>query len=121
MKFNTLVPMLYTNDIEGTIAFYTTHLGFVCGDKNEDWNWAAIHRDGVEFMLAKPNAQTPFEKSVFSGSFYIYVDDADSLWEQLKDKVKICYAIESFEWNMREFAIYDNNGYVLQFGQDLLV
>ena len=26
--------------------------------------------------------------------------------------------IETFEWGMREFAIYDNNGYVLQFGQE---
>jgi hypothetical protein len=26
------------------------------------------------------------------------------------------YTIENFEYGMREFAIYDNNGYMLQFG-----
>jgi len=31
-------------------------------------------------------------------------------------KANICYEIETFEWGMREFAIYDNNGYILQFG-----
>jgi len=31
--------------------------------------------------------------------------------------VRICYPIETFEYGMREFAIYDNNGYLLQFGE----
>ncbi len=37
----------------------------------------------------------------------------------LKGKSKICYSIENFEYGMREFAIYDNNDYVLQFGQEI--
>ncbi|MFN5228579.1 MAG: hypothetical protein ACK5Q3_18600 [Planctomycetota bacterium] len=28
-------------------------------------------------------------------------------------------ALEDFDYGMREFAIYDNNGYLLQFGQSL--
>lgn len=27
------------------------------------------------------------------------------------------YPIENFNYGMREFVIYDNNGYVLQFGE----
>ena len=38
---------------------------------------------------------------------------------KVKEKVKVVYPIENFEWEMREFAIYDNNGYMLQFGQDI--
>jgi hypothetical protein len=38
---------------------------------------------------------------------------------ELKDKAKICYEPETFEWGMREFGIYDNNGYLLQFGQEM--
>ncbi len=41
------------------------------------------------------------------------------MWQQLKDSAKICYPIENFEYGMREFAIYDNNGYLLQFGQEI--
>jgi len=37
---------------------------------------------------------------------------------RLKDKVRVCYPLENFEYGMREFAIYDNNGYLLQFGQE---
>lgn len=43
----------------------------------------------------------------------------NTLWEQLNNKTKICYEIENFEWEMREFAMYDNNGYILQFGQNI--
>jgi len=41
------------------------------------------------------------------------------LWEDLKTKAKICYGIETFEWRMREFAICENNGYILQFGEPI--
>ena len=39
-------------------------------------------------------------------------------WELLKDKAEVVYPIEDFEYGMREFAIKDCNGYMLQFGQD---
>jgi hypothetical protein len=42
------------------------------------------------------------------------------MWLKLKDKADICYSIETFPWGMREFAVYDNNGYILQFGQDVI-
>lgn len=29
------------------------------------------------------------------------------------------YPVEDFGYGMREFAIYDNNGYLLQFGQEI--
>jgi hypothetical protein len=41
----------------------------------------------------------------------------DGLWQRLKDRARVCYPIENFEYGMRELAIYDNNGYLLQFGQ----
>lgn len=70
-------------------------------------------------MFAFPNEHEPFEKPIFTGSLYVNVDDVDTLWEKLKDKTKICYPVENFEYGMREFAIYDNNGYLIQFGQEI--
>lgn len=119
MKPVQLTPILWTNQLEETIVFYTEILGFTCGEKNEDWGWASLHIGNVELMLAKPNQHTPFDKPIFTGSFYFRVENVDELYEQLKDKVKLVYPIENFEWQMREFAIYDNNGYMLQFGEDI--
>ncbi len=111
--------MIWTRDLKETIKFYTEVLGFTCGANSDDWGWAAFHRDDVEIMAALPNEHTPFEKPLFTGSFYIYTDNVDHLWEELRDKVRVCYPIENFYYGMREFGIYDNNGYLLQFGQDL--
>lgn len=111
--------MIYTDQLEETIRFYTDMLGFTLAGKNEDWGWASLYKDQVSIMLAKPHQHEEFEKPVFTGSFYFNTDEVDVLWQSLKDKVKVCYPIENFEWEMREFAIYDNNGYLLQFGQDI--
>ena len=56
---------------------------------------------------------------MFSGSFYFTLENVNELWEELKNKCTIAYPIENFEWETREFAIFDNNGYMLQFGQDI--
>lgn len=119
MKFTHLIPMLYTEDLKGTVEFYTNVLGFACGAFSEDWGWASLSRDHVRLMLARPNEHMPFERAAFTGSFYFKVDEVEALWQQLKDRVTICYPLEDFEYGMREFAVYDNNGYLLQFGQEL--
>ncbi|MFM7018179.1 VOC family protein [Flavobacterium sp.] len=120
MKFQPIVPMIWTKELNETVDFYCNVLGFICGNYNENWGWAAIHKDDCEIMIAKPNVHTPFDRPYFSGTFYIKTDDVDALWNQIKDSVKIAYEIEDFDWDMREFAIYDNNNYMIQFGQDII-
>jgi len=110
MKFQPIIPMIYSNELQETIDFYVNNLGFVCGNYSEEWGWEALHKDSAELMIAKPNEHTSFDKPAFTGTFYIKTDSVDELWEKLKDKVKIVYPLESFEWGMREFAIQDNNG-----------
>lgn len=119
MKFTSLTPMLWTEQLPETIDFYTGVLKFTCDDWNHAWGWASLHKDGVELMLARPNEHTPFERPVFTGTFYIRVENVDELWEAVKDKARIVYDIATFEWGMREFAVYDNNGYMLQFGEEI--
>ncbi|MDR6920068.1 MULTISPECIES: VOC family protein [Chryseobacterium] len=116
-KFTAVRPILWTENMDETINFYTLILGFTLQGRNDDWNWASLRKDEVQIMLSQPNEHEKSEKIGFTGSFYFNVDDVNELWEDLKTKAKICYEIETFEWEMREFGIYDNNGYILQFGQ----
>jgi len=118
MRLTDLRPVLWTEDLSSTIDFYLEVLGFECSDRNDDWGWASLQKDDVALMIAKPNEHTPYEKIGFTGSFYFNTDNVDALWEKLKDKAKVCYGIEDFFYGMREFAVYDNNGYLLQFGQE---
>ena len=119
MKLKEIRPILYTDQIRETVEFYTTNLGFSCAITNEEVGWAVLKRDHIEFSISLPNAHIGFSEPSFTGSFYVITEGVDQLWNDLKDKVKICYPLESFEHGMREFAIFDNNGYVLQFGQEV--
>jgi uncharacterized glyoxalase superfamily protein PhnB len=116
VSFQSLRPMLRTKDLHATVKFWTDCLGFSCKGLSEEEGWASLCRDRVSVMIATPNAHVPFETPAFTGSFYFDVDDVTALWADLKDRVKIAYPMEDFGYGMREFAIYDNNGYMLKFG-----
>ena len=119
MGLQGLTPMLRTSGLRETVEFYERVLGFRCEALREDWGWASLRRDAVEIMVALPNAHESFERPAFTGSLYIRTDDVDSLWLQVKDSARVCYPLEDFAYGMREFAIYDNNGYLLQFGREV--
>ena len=95
-------------------------LGFTCDRRRDKWGWASLHRDGAELMLATPNSHDEATSAAFTGSLYFRTDGVDALWNAWKEAARICYPPENFDYGMREFAIYDNNGYLLQFGQPLL-
>lgn len=117
MKLENVRPVLAVKDIDETISFYRKILGFECENRLE--GWAALRKDDVEIMITLPNAHEPFEKCVLTGSIYFNTADVDELWNSVKDKANIVYPIENFYYGMREFAIRDNNGYILQFGQEI--
>jgi uncharacterized glyoxalase superfamily protein PhnB len=116
MKLQELTPMLQTTDLKGSIEFYTTVLGFECEGSSDEW--ASVRCDNVAIMFALPGEHEPFNGPLFTGSLSINPDDVDALWERVKDKARVCYPIDDFDYGMREFAIYDNNGYLLQFGHE---
>ena len=111
--------MLWTEDLKGSVDFYEEILGFTVNVFNEEWGFASVSKNDVSLMLSRPNEHIPYDKIGFTGSLYFTTDSVDALWEELKDKARIAYGIEDFFYGMREFAIYDNNGYLLQFGQEI--
>lgn len=117
MKLAALTPILWTEHLTQTIAFYCHNLGFHCAAQTEVW--ASLERDGIELMFSLPNQHEPYDGPRFSGSFYFRCDDVDTWWDSLKEKAPVVYPIEDFDYGMREFAIRDDNGYILQFGRPL--
>lgn len=120
LKVNKITPVIYTIDIQETIEFYVNLLGFNCEGFDIEIGWARVELDNADLMISLPNSQLQFQKPVFTGSFYFNMGNVDLFWERIKDNVKICYPIENFEYGMREFGIYDNNGYLLQFGEEII-
>ena len=117
MSFRRLTPMLRTPDLPGTLAFYRDVLGFDVAAGAPEHGWLALRRDGAELMLSTPNDHEGDGAPAFTGSLYIEVADVDALWDAVRDHARICYTPETFAYGMREFAVYDNNGFLLQFGQ----
>ena len=119
MKLQYLRPILWVDDVKRTIEYYVGVLGFKFGDYIEELNWGFVLRDEVQFMFSKPPQSVKYNSSQFTGSLYLNTDDVDSWWAYLKDKVEIVYPIDDFAYLMREFAIKDCNGYILQFGKNI--
>lgn len=119
MKLKRLTPILYTADLPASLDFYTRLLGFTVIGQDMDWGYARVALDEVDIMLSLPNALLKFEKPCFTGSLYIETDGVDAWWEKLRGQCEVCYPPENFEYGMREFAVYDNNRYIVQFGEEI--
>ena len=128
MKLRHLSPILWTKDLQTTVSFYETVLGF--RKQSQFPNFVSLTRDNVEIMFVLPvdepeDCKDPGDKKEFfprpqlTGSIYITTEKVDELWEFVKDKATIKSAIEGREYLMRDFSILDNNGYELVFGEDI--
>ncbi|MCB0664989.1 MAG: VOC family protein [Saprospiraceae bacterium] len=119
MKLSSLTPMLYTLEMQETIAFYSEILGFQCATYQEEWGWVSLHCDNIRIMFSLPNDHLPFTRPTFTGSFYFNTASVEEFYARIKNKVNLCYPMEDFDYGMREFAFWDNNGYLLQFGKEI--
>jgi catechol 2,3-dioxygenase-like lactoylglutathione lyase family enzyme len=123
MKLHKLSPILWTRDLQQTITFYETVLGFK-GTSGFP-NFVSLNREGVEIMFVVPQDEpedckvSDTLKPFLTGSIYIVTEPVDELWESVKDIATIKTSIADREYRMRDFSILDNNGYELVFGQHI--
>ncbi|MGB3468014.1 MAG: VOC family protein [Cyclobacteriaceae bacterium] len=112
-----LSAVLWTDKLEESVEFYTHILLFECDALNESAGWAKMRKGEAIIMLSKPQGDRPFVQPAFTGSLYLNSNNVMTEWDLMKDLAEICYPITQRDYGMLEFAIYDNNGYVIQFGQ----
>jgi uncharacterized glyoxalase superfamily protein PhnB len=121
MKLLAQTPMLEAENLRATIGFYTEILQFECVDilpNATNPTWAYLEKDGIGLMFTRRSEDAPTGKTSLTGSLYFHVADIEETWTQLKDKAEIEYPLQDFDYGMREFAIRDPNGYLLQFGNE---
>lgn len=118
-------PYFLVNDLSVSLDYYCDKLGFhrpqLWGDPPE---FAMPNRDGFIVMLKQaPGGDTASPNGVRSEHYwdaYVWIEDADSLFSEFKAQgaqfeYEICI---QDEYQMKEFAVRDPDGYVLAFGQD---
>lgn len=103
------------SDLHKSIEWYKTILGFEClgADVNDRWQYAQFEgEEGAAFSIMVANTNGT------SARFNFKVDDVDTLWNSLKDKVTIVEAIETMPYGNRKFTITDPDGNELGFVQE---
>lgn len=119
-----VAPYFIVDDVVATANFYRDKLSF---KYERFWGeppcFTMVHRSGITIMLSqfeKAGLMRPNNTADPNGSAwdaYIWVDDADALYEEFKNKgVKITREICDQPYHCRDFDIQDCNGYTLCFG-----
>jgi catechol 2,3-dioxygenase-like lactoylglutathione lyase family enzyme len=114
IRFRSVSPMLQSSDLQRTIDWYESVLGFRCVGRED--GWCRLERDRVSLMFMR-NAH--FGEPNATATQYIYLHDLAAFWDTIKDRVKAEWGPEKMPYGMMEFAIKDPDGYLLSFGEEL--
>ncbi len=123
---NNLTVNLMVTDVNESVSFYSDVLGFkleMSVPEEGVFNWAMVTNDQISIMFQEENnlkEEYPcFNENPVTPCFtmYIKVDDIESLYNDLKDKTNIALDYHKTFYGSYEFAVTDNNGYVLTFAQ----
>jgi len=114
-------------DVGATVKWYQDNLGFKLanqvGQADEALEWAVVKADDVQIFFQKKESlvkEMPVLKGKKIGAsltFYIKVQDVQSLYDSVKEKVEIVRDMKKTFYGAREFAVRDLNGYILVFSE----
>jgi catechol 2,3-dioxygenase-like lactoylglutathione lyase family enzyme len=120
-------PYFPVDDVAKAVAYYETILGFRSEYAGgEPPQFAIVSRDRLPVMfrrVADATKISPNERQGGTWDAFFWVRDAERLFDELRSRdAEIAYGpVVQADYQMKEFAVRDLNGYVLGFGQDLSV
>lgn len=118
-----IVPVFFTTDIPGTLAYYQEKLGFECLGKWQDppvYAIVARDRQAIHFRCAEPPTANPNKYPDELLDAYLFVEDADALYAEYTARgVEFSRGLGNTPWNCREFVVKDCDGRLLAFGANL--
>lgn len=122
-----IVPLFFTTDIPGTLAYYEEKLGFEClgtwpQTNDEPPFYAIVARDGqaIHFRCAEPPAHKLDKYKEELLDAYIGVENVDALYAEYAAKgVEFTRGLADMPWMSREFVVKDCDGRLLAFGSNL--
>jgi catechol 2,3-dioxygenase-like lactoylglutathione lyase family enzyme len=128
---NSVTPFFIIDDLDATLAFYQSKLGFDVrykggGDGVGNDFWAILGRDQVMLMFKQITREVHPQPNSSRHEWarwdaYIFTDDPDSLYQEFAArKVPVHRELANTGDGLRAFEIIDNSGYVLCFGRPLM-
>jgi len=120
MRISSATAQLRTTDLAASIQFYTTKVGLTLEFQYQDF-YAAIRAGDQLFHLKLVDERDPSIEFVDKGEhFHLYLgtDDAAAAADALKrNGVRLVKDVHETAWGTREFAIKDDQGHTLYFGE----
>ncbi|SFX42784.1 Uncharacterized conserved protein PhnB, glyoxalase superfamily [Thermoactinomyces sp. DSM 45891] len=125
--YKGMTTNLMVESVEEALAFYREILGFSLvtsvPNDNGQLQFAILQKDKLSLMIQQrasliqeyPILDAPRVQP--SVSLYIDVDDFEQLYMELKGRCHVLYEPHTTFYGATEFAIADNNGYVLTFAK----
>jgi catechol 2,3-dioxygenase-like lactoylglutathione lyase family enzyme len=120
MHISGVIPQLRTTDLAGSIAFYTTKIGFTLEFQYEDF-YAGLRTGEHSVHLKLVDEPDPSIDFVAQGEhfhLYIQTEDAAAAADALKrNGVDLVKDVHKTDWGTIEFTIRDDQGHTLYFGE----
>lgn len=94
-----LSPMVPSFNIKETVSFFTDMLDFKIG--RNDSTYSIVYKDNLTVHILRAG------KDIGQMEFYLEVDDADAIWNSIKDKTEGLKVRAPFdrEYGMRELHV----------------
>jgi uncharacterized glyoxalase superfamily protein PhnB len=105
------LPELPFDDVAAAVAYYRDVLGFRINHQQHDLG--VMDRDDITVVLISRT-----DRHTGIGSAYVYVEDADALYAELRGKgANVDGAPISHPWGLRDFGVIDIERNRIRFGQ----
>jgi uncharacterized glyoxalase superfamily protein PhnB len=125
--YKSITPNLMVENVAETIAFYEK-LGFAATatvpNESGGLQFAILVKDNLMLMFQERKslmAEYPVlktDKTQPSISLYIIVDNVQRYYDNMKSKYELQADLHKTFYGANEFAIKDNNGYILTFTEN---
>ena len=124
LERSALTISLYAPDTRATVGFYCDVLGFThTAEWTEDGEmmWAEVCRDGPKGTARLWFFSRAFEGQPVpdvTGSIYLFVGPVDDEAARIGANAEVRWGPEDQVYGLREFAMFDCNGYTVCFAED---
>jgi len=111
MVFESVVPILYSEDVTKSLAYYMEQLAF--DGKIHPTTFGGVSKDCIRLFFCLKYQGNP-------GTWIaINVDNVDEYYETIKARgAKILSPPEDKEWFMREMLVEVPDGHIIRFGSE---
>lgn len=125
--YKDMAPMFLVENVDEVVKWYSEILESKLQHslpETPPFEWVSLLLNDVEIMFSqKKSAQKWYSDKVTISETpaniiaYIYVEDVNSLYESVKEKVEIIMEPIDQSYGIREFAIKDPFGFILIFAE----